>query len=109
MKLSKNEFVKIINSLKSATELQNNIDDIMKKAKDNIENDFMNGAGLMINHESIVIDLLVKIMEDSGGYISWWIYETNYGESGTEIYNMDNSLYVDIKTAEDLYDFLIKA
>ena len=108
MKLSKKEFVDIINSLKAATELKDNINELMKKAKDNIENDFMNGAALMINHQDIVVDLLIKLMNDTEGYIWWWIYDTNYGKSRTRIYNMDDSVLVDLKTAEILYDFLLK-
>lgn len=106
--MNKKRFVEIINALKSASKLQNDINDLMGTAKENIELDFMNGASLMINHESIVVGLLEEIMEDDYNTISWWIYETEYGKSGTGIYDSEvKNLIVDLKTPEDLYDYLI--
>ena len=108
MKLSEYKFVKIINELKAVRELQENIDELMSKAKDNINHDFMNAASLMINHEDIVVELLEDIMDDDGGWISWWIYDCDFGENHTEIYNNNDEVMADIKTAEDLYNYLIE-
>lgn len=105
--MNKHKFVKIINRLKEARQLQDNINDLMNKAKDNIRHDFMNAASLMINHEDTVVELLEEIMDDDGSWISWWLFETNAGESRTEIYDKDDNVIADIKTPENLYDFLI--
>lgn len=106
--MDKRRFVEIINALKSADKLQRDVNALMRTAKENIENDFMNGASLMINHEYIVIELLEEIMKDSCDTISWWIYETQYGKSGTEIYDSEvKNVIVDLKTPEDLYDYLV--
>ncbi len=102
--MDKRRFVEIINALKSADRLQRDIDALMRTAKENIENDFMNGASLMINHECIVIELLEEIMEDYYDTISWWIYETEYGKSKPEIY--EGNVTTVLKTPEDLYDYL---
>ncbi len=104
--MDKRSFAKIINALKSADKLQRDINALMRTAKENIENDFMNGASLMINHECIVIELLEEIMKDSCDTISWWIYETEYGKSRPEIYDSEGNVMVDLKTPEDLYDYL---
>lgn len=107
--MNKHKFVKIINRLKEARQLQDNINELMNKARENIENDFMNGASLMINHEDTVIDLLQEIMNDTFDCIPWWIYETDYGsrENMTKIYKVGTGeVLADIKTAEDLYDYL---
>lgn len=110
MIISKSEFVSIMNELQAATQLQDDINVLMKKAKDNIRNDFMNAAGLMISHEDIVIELLEKIFDDVGDWISWWIYETNYGrrEDMIEVCDGKDGSITKIRTSEDLYDFLTK-
>ena len=105
--MNKFKFVKIINSLKSANDLQKGINELMRKAEDNICMDFMNAGSLMINHEDIVVELLSDIFDDKGEWISWWCFETGYGESKTEVYDRDDNVIANIKTPEDLYDFLI--
>ena len=105
--INKNKFVSIMNALKSADELQDRINELMKTAKENIQDDFMNAAGLMICHTDIVIDLLSYIFDDKAEWISWWVFETNYGENHTKVYKNDE-IIADIKTPEQLYDFLIE-
>ena len=111
--ISKNKFVSIMNALKEADELQDKINELMQNARDNIRNDFMNAGGMMICHTDIVIELLGDMFLDADEYIPWWIYDTNYGKDHTEIFwtfdgeNSQPKVIADIKTAEDLYDFLI--
>lgn len=101
------KFVKYIRALEAGDKLQKDVNDLMRKAKDNIENDFMNGASLMINHEGIVIDLLQEVMEDRYDTISWWIYETKYGKDKPNIYDSKTKelLHV-LDTPEKLYIYL---
>ena len=101
------KFVKCIEALKAGDKLQKDVDKLMREAKDNIENDFMNGASLMINHEGIVIELLEEIMEDNYNTISWWIYDTEYGKSSPNIYDSKTKelLHV-LDTPEKLYIYL---
>ena len=49
-------------------------------------------------------------MKDKYDNISWWIYDTNYGEYCTKIYSAEdhNTVLEDLKTAGDLYDYLVK-
>ena len=105
--ISKNKFEGIINALKEAHELQDKVDELMRNAKDNIENDFMNAASLMINHEGIVIELLSDMFDDKAEWIAWFVYDTNFGEDHTEIYDSENNVVADLKTARELYDYLI--
>src|SRR5574344_2124152 len=109
--LSKEDFVRYIDRLREATDLCDKIDSLMRESKDNIENDFMNGASLQINHEHIVIELLCKLMHDDEIYsdISYFIYELDYGrkyKTGT-ITDKDGT-DIDFSTAEKLYDYLAK-
>ena len=110
MEITKEAFVAIINRLKEATDLQRNVDKLFRDARDNIENDFMNAASLMISHESTVVELLKKLMKDEYDNISWWIYDTDYGREGAKIYSAEdeNVVLEDLKTPELLYDYLVK-
>ena len=105
--MNKYKFVKCIKALQSADNLQNEVSKLMRTAKENIENDFMNGASLMICHEGIVIELLEEIMEDNYDTISWWIYDTEYGTSEPNIYDgKTGELTHCLDTPEKLYDYL---
>lgn len=107
MPLSKKEFVDIITRLQTATELVDKVEELFRQSRDNLENDFCNGAGLQISHEGIVVQLLEKIMGDSCGNISYFIYELDYGKEYKEGCISDNKGFIDISSAEKLYDFLI--
>ena len=111
--ISKEKFVKILNRLKETTDLQNQINELFMRARDNIENDFCNAGSFMISHEDVVVDLLEEIFGDSGEYpnTSWWIYETDYGRNKkmNKIYEEDaKTVYKELNTAEDLYDYLLE-
>lgn len=80
---------------------------LFRKSRDNLENDFCNGAGLQISHEGIVVKLLEKLMGDSCGNISYFIYELDYGKEYKEGCILDNKDFIDISSAEKLYDFLM--
>lgn len=50
------------------------------------------------------------IMGDEGGWIEWWLCETDYGEKLTQVWednDPEDSPSWDIKTPGDLYDFLV--
>ena len=107
MPLSKKEFVDIITRLQTATELVDKVEELFRQSRDNLENDFCNGAGLQISHEGIVVRLLEKIMGDSYGNISYFIYELDYGKAYKDGCISDDNGIIDIGTAEKLYDFLV--
>lgn len=108
MPLSKKEFVDIITRLQTATELVDKVEELFRQSRDNLENDFCNGAGLQISHEGIVVQLLEKIMGDSCGNISYFIYELDYGKEYTDGCISDDNGTIDISTVEKLYDFLVR-
>lgn len=107
--LTKEEFVKILNRLERATEIQDKVSSIFRSSTENIENDFMNAGSLQISHESVVIDLLEKIFGDEHfNNISYFIYDLNYGKEYTQdsITDEDGDA-IDFSTAEKLYDYLV--
>ena len=108
MTFSKEQFVKVIDRLKSANDLQDQIQDLMYEAQDNIDSDFMNAASLMINHEDTIVDLLKVIMDDEDDDISYFIYELDYGRDyypGCIVEASGEN--IDFSTADKLYDYLV--
>lgn len=104
--MTKQEFVDIINRLREATELVDKVEELFRDSRDNLECDFCNGAGLQISHEGIVVKLLEKLMQDSYGNISYFIYELDYGKEYQDGCVLDSTGNIDISTPEKLYDFL---
>ena len=52
--------------------------------------------------------LLEKLMQDSAGNISYFIYELDYGKEYREDCVSDKNGNIDISTPEKLYDYLMK-
>ncbi len=107
--LSKEEFVDAVNRLKDANDLVCKVNDLFTNSRENVECDFCNGAALQIAHESLVIKLLEKIMDDPANNITYFIYELDYGREYKPGYVKDEAgNSVDFSTAEALYDYLTK-
>ena len=105
--LSEQEFVDIINRLREAADLQEQVDKLFRNSKENIENNFCNAASLQISHESSVVFLLKRMMCDQYEYIDYFIYELDYGrkyEAG--MVTDENGRDIDIHTPNLLYDFI---
>ena len=108
-KLSKEEFCSILERLKEAKDLVDKVDDLFNKSRENIENDFVNGASLQISHESTVVKLLKFIMNDQDDLIGYFIYELDYGrkyEAG--MIQDENGKDIDISSSEKVYDYICK-
>lgn len=105
--LTKQEFVDIINRLREATELADKVDALFYNSRENLECDFCNAAGLQISHEGVVVKLLEKLIQDTFGNISYFIYELDYGSEYREGCISDKNGNIDISTPEKLYDFLM--
>ena len=85
------------------------VDDLFNKSRENIENDFVNGASLQISHESTVVKLLKFIMNDQDDLIGYFIYELDYGrkyEAG--MIQDENGKDIDISSSEKVYDYICK-
>lgn len=105
--ITKRTFVEIINQLQQATELQENIDKLIRENR-NITGGF--DSGIIISHETLVIDLLDHIFKQkrNESWISYFIYEGNYGQSlQVDSVQEADGTPIDITTAEKLYGFLI--
>ncbi len=110
--LTKEEFVKILDQLKEVTEIQDKVNQIFRDSRENIESSNMNSASLQISHESIVVELLQKIMGDNDeNYpdISYFIYDLDYGKLYKHgcVTGVDGKI-IDFSTAGNLYDYLVE-
>lgn len=104
--ITKEQFVRIINRLKEAYDIQNKVNEIFKNATDNILCDFTNAAGLMICHEDLVVEILENMFDSD--MISYWIYELDYGKDYIDGCVVDeHNEIINIKNPEDLYNYLI--
>lgn len=105
--ISKEEFVDIINRLQQVNDF---VDETNKKARelnDAIISDFFNASSLSISHETIVVKLLENMFNDKD-YLSWWLYDLDYGRDFSLGDLEVNGVAIDLSTAEKLYDYLIK-
>ena len=106
--ISKEKFVEIINRLKNYNELQDKIDNLFKDNIENRERDFINAGSICIGHEGVVVYLLEKIFDTD--MISYFIYELDYGKKYKAGCVLDENMNeIDLSTAEELYDYLIKS
>ena len=105
--LCEQEFVDIINRLREASDLQEQVDKLFRNSRENVENDFCNAAALQISHESSVVFLLKRIMNDQYEYIDYFIYELDYGRKYEDgMITDENGRDIDIHTPNLLYDFI---
>ncbi len=105
--ITKEQFIKIINRLRDYNDLQDKIQDLFRDNIDNQEMDFMNAGSICVGHETIVVELLENMFNDTDT-ISYWLYECNYGRD----FKLGNMIVdgeeIDLSTPEKLYDYLIK-
>lgn len=108
--ITKDQFVKIVKRLRDYNDLQDKIQDLFRDNIDNQEMDFMNAGSICVGHETIVVQLLENIFNDRGNWISWYLYEHDYGRtvSINGLFNVETGEFIDLTTPEKLYDYLVK-
>ncbi len=105
----KKKFVEIIDRLRESHDLKDHIDKLIRSKRDVIDTDFLSGSGLLICHESSVIELLEFVMNDQAKGIEYFIYELDYGrayKAGMVTDDCGND--IDYGSAETVYEFLRK-
>ena len=105
--MTKERFCKIIKTLQTANDVQDQVNEIYRNSRENIENDFGNAAALQISHESTVVFLLKKMLHDEYEYIDYFVYELDYGRKYKKgMITDENGQDIDIHTPKLLYDFI---
>lgn len=101
--LSKKDFCKIIGDLQQNEDFLTKLNKLFSEFK---REDQVYSTGL----EDTVVNLLEMIFKDTENHwISYWIWEENYGKSyrDGDVVELDGTI-IPLRTAEDLYDLLIK-
>lgn len=68
------------------------------------------GEGIsMYSHDTIeaMTNLLIDAIKDTGGYISWWMWETNFGEDPEMAFLYEDEKGRSVASIEDFYSFLV--
>jgi hypothetical protein len=103
--ISKERFVKALRFIQKMAKLENDINSLYK------ENELDFTSFSYSEYEGELIETLMNVMQDEDELICWWIYQVDFGQ---ELDDDENSAEdkdgnkIDIKTAEKLYDYLVK-
>ena len=109
MVISKEKFFEILDYLQENAKFEKDLRQLLNKSKRTT--DFMDAAMFTdCQLTDYVIDLLELEFEDSDyGWISYWIYDLNFGQNWTPYSIIDSQgKTIRLKTKMDLYSFLIK-
>lgn len=103
--ITKEKFFEILDYLQEINEFENNLSKVFKNSKR--ATDFMDAAMFtdcyMIEY---IFDLLEDEFNDADHWISYWVYELDFGKTSCPKYMLDQN--IKIQTKEDLYNFLME-
>ena len=105
--MDKKQFCTIMEELHEGYRLQRKIANAVRQYNNIIHNDFPEPYGMVCTHEWIVQELLEEVMDDRNGDIDWWCNEIEYGENYTPGDVVVDGNEIELRTAEQLYDFLV--
>lgn len=107
--LSKDQFVQIMHKLQESDDATAAINKVMREYSSLKETrDFFDAAAFIVTNRQIIDELLEECMIDNGEWISYWVYELNYGREWSEGCVQDkNGNDIPLGTAEQLYEFLL--
>lgn len=101
--ITKEKFVSYFDRLKKFWEVEEKVSDAFKDLN------FMSFS--YCDFEDLMLDVLMDAMNDTDEFIAWWIYDRECGEKDSTVKYVDADGVeneVELKTAEDLYNFLVK-
>lgn len=100
--INKSEFCLILSKLKKNEDFIDEINNVLRKFG---RDSYIFSTGL----EDTIVRLLESIFSDTDQWISYWVWEKGFGDNYEDGDAVDeNGDIIHIKTAEELYDFLIK-
>lgn len=100
--MSKESFCQVIDNYKSMWDFTDEMNDLFDKYK-------MDGNIYPPMCTETVIDLLEFIFNDKNQWISYWIFELEFGKQyEDECIKWEDGEVIPLKTAEDLYDLLVR-
>lgn len=100
--LSKQDFIKTMIELKKLDEDIRDVDLALKK----LDPDF--GGFYISRCTTLIVDCLKSAMNDKDDWISYYIYELEWGNKWKKGTVTDNKKDIKLKTLDDLYNYIIK-
>lgn len=101
--MNKELFIETINQIVELNKEQTEFNDMLRR----IDTEF--GGGYIHNKTiSILENLLKTLTNDESDWISYWLWELNFGESYTDgcVTESDGTI-IPLRTPEDLYNLII--
>jgi len=110
--VTKERFCKIINEIQRANDLIDKSSALLREYNDIAATDFCSTFPFL-HHENLVVELLEEVMSDKYNWVSYFIYELDFGRKYvpgcvTDGVGVDGGANIDISTAERLWEFLEK-
>lgn len=105
--ISKQTFVKIINTMRDREDLVIKLNDIIREYRVTLREDFLDGNALIIGGEDEIVELLEILMKDTCGDISYFMWEIDFGRDYEPGCITQDGEDIDISSADKLYDYLV--
>lgn len=103
--ITKEKFFEILDYFQEINEFENSLNKVFKNNKRTT--DFMDPAMFTDCYAiEYILDLLEDEFNDTDHWISYWIYELDFGKIPCPKYMLDQN--IKIQTKEELYNFLIE-
>ena len=100
--MSRESFCKVMNNYRSMFDFTDEMNDLFDKYK-------MDGNIYPPMCTETVVDLLEFIFNDENQWISYWIFELDFGKNYEDGWvTQKDGAVIPLKTVEDLYDLLVK-
>lgn len=106
MPIPKEKFFEILDYLQESENFENNLRKLLYSTRKNVE--FIDAATFT---DCSLIDYVIYLLEDSfkdheNGWISYWIYDLNFGQRWHPHMIMQGEKDIKLQTKEDLYTLL---
>lgn len=103
--ISKKKFCEMIQAMQEREQYICELNAVFHKYDD--DNSII-GSAPVNRMEDLIVEILEFIMEDKGHWISWYCFESDFGEFGNmQVVTEDDQVY-NLDSPEKLYDFLLE-
>ena len=113
--LTKDEFVAVVAELRAADDLSRALASSLRQGAGAAGNEAASGMidpyALFSGHLSTLVIALERMFLDADGWLSWWLFECDYGRDGKirSAFRSDGRTPIDLSTPPGaLYEFLVE-
>ena len=99
--MTKEQFVKLMTVIKDRYDTMNNIIDKFDDVFGGIGDEFIENTDI-----SPIIEVIAEIVGDNDDWISWYVYDKDFGENTALYCNDENGNIIPSDTLEDLWELI---